>query len=164
MVDKGRKQGMVRIEPQHPDHAEGLFAALCDPRIYAFLDDAPPQSIEAVRQRIHRLIAGPPPERLETWLNWSVFLDETIVGYTQATLHNQTSATLAYVFSPIVWGNGTAEQAVDLTIATLAGQHGVIKLTADTDVRNLPSQGLLGRLRFVQTHQHGCDIFYERQL
>ena len=53
---------MVRIERQHPDHAEGLFAALSDDRIYAFLDDGRPESVEAVRQRILRLMRGAPTE------------------------------------------------------------------------------------------------------
>ena len=50
----------VTLARQLPEHAEGLYASLRDPRIYAFLDGGPPRSVEDVRDRIERLLAGGP--------------------------------------------------------------------------------------------------------
>ncbi len=61
-------KGMVRIEPQHPDHAEGLFAALSDYRIYAFLEDRPSESLEAIRHRVRLVMPGALVDCAETWL------------------------------------------------------------------------------------------------
>ena len=50
----------VTIEPQDITHAEGLYAALQDRRIYSFLDQEPPSSVEGLRERIARLSKGAP--------------------------------------------------------------------------------------------------------
>ena len=77
---------MVRIELQSPHHAPGLFAALSDERTYAFLDERPPTSITAVRERIEHLRRGAPADRGEMWLNWTVFERDTVVGYGSGTV------------------------------------------------------------------------------
>ena len=154
----------VAPAPQGPDHAEGLFAALTDPRIYAFLDGDPPGSVEEVRDRVERLMAGGPPDGSETWLNWTVFCGESVVGFTQATIETQGTASLAYVLSPAVWGRGVAQLAAELTMTELASRHGISHLLADTETANLPSQRLLHRLGFAETHRRGSDIFYARDI
>lgn len=154
----------VALAPQQPDHAEGLFASLADPRIYAHLDGGPPRSVEEVHDRIERLMVGGPPDRSEIWLNWTVFRGETIVGTTQATVFRNRTASLAYVLSPSVWGKGVAQAAAELTMRELASFHGISQLVADTETGNLPSQRLLRRLGFVETHRDGGDIFYAREI
>ena len=160
MIDKRR----VALARQHPEHAKGLYAALQDPRIYAFLDEQPPSSVGDVRERIVRLMAGAPPDGSEIWLNWTVFRGESIVGSTQATIETHGSASIAYVLSPTVWGTGIAQTAAELTMAELAATHGISHLIADTETGNLPSQGLLHRLGFGETHRKGRDIFYARDI
>jgi RimJ/RimL family protein N-acetyltransferase len=154
----------VALAPQHPGHAEGLFACLQDPRIYAFLDGDPPRSVEDVREQIERLMAGGPPDGSEIWLNWTVFLGDGIVGSTQATILKTGSASIAYVLSPTVWGQGVAQTAAELTMAELAANHGISHLLADTETGNLPSQRLLRRLEFRRTHREGHDVFYARDI
>ena len=154
----------VALAPQHPDHAEGLHQALADPRIYTYLDGGPPRSLIEVRDRIERLAVGGPPDGSEIWLNWTVFHRETIVGTTQATVLPDGSASLAYVLAPEVWGTGVAQAAAELTMAELAERHGISRLLADTETGNLPSQGLLRRLGFAETHREDGDIFYARAI
>ncbi len=154
----------TRIERQRPDHSEGLFAALRDPRIYKFLDDAPPKSLDEVRNRVIRLMAGGPPDGSELWLNWSVFVGDTIFGFTQATIEQEGRASIAYVLSPSVWGTGVAQRAAELTFDVLARSHGIKSLMADTEVGNLHSQALLDRLGFHEQRRDAVEIFYARQL
>jgi len=154
----------VALVPQRPEHAEGLYASLKDPRIYAFLDGGPPRSVEDVRGRIERLMEGGPPDGSEIWLNWTVFLGDSIVGYTQATVLKTGCASIAYVLSPKVWGQGVAQTAAELTMSDLAARHGISQLIADTETGNLPSRNLLQRLGFSETHRDGSDIFYARDI
>ena len=97
-------------------------------------------------------------------MNWTVFHGESIVGSTQATIETNGSAGIAYVLSSTVWGKGVAQRAAELTMAELASRHGVSHLRADTESGNLPSQNLLHRLGFCETHRKGRDIFYARDI
>lgn len=152
----------VTIEPQNINHAEGLYAALQDRRIYSFLDQEPPTSVEGLRERIARLSNGAPKHTGQTWLNWTVFEAGVIVGYTQATISAGGIASLAYVLTPGVWGRSIAHAACTLTIAELEALPVVDKIVADTEEGNARSQALLKRLGFQRTHQAGPDVFYSR--
>lgn len=158
----------ISLALQTPDHAPGLFAALSDPRIYTHLDEAPPRSVKAVEDHIRRVSAGPADGR-DLWLNWSVFLNGEIVGTTQATVTvdaaradtlGSTTASIAYVFSPEVWGKGVAQSAVEKTMDVLVQTHNTTRFVADTEVGNLASQGLLKRLGFQEVKREGGDVFY----
>jgi RimJ/RimL family protein N-acetyltransferase len=151
----------VRIEPQIAAHADGLYDALQDERIYKFLDDAPPNSVGAVRERIERLLQGPPASSGEVWMNWTVFEGAAVVGYTQATIRKDGTASLAYVLSPTVWGRSVGHAACVLTLADLRDRTSVVKVVADTEAQNDRSQALLDRLGFRRTHADGQDVFYE---
>lgn len=155
---------VVRIELQALAHAEGLYEALQDERIYTFLDELPPKSVEAVRERTKRLLAGAPVESGETWLNWTVYEDDIVVGYTQATISRDGTANLAFVLSPSVWGRSIAHTACLLTLAELNEQSSVVELIADTNIENERSQALLERLGFHRTHIDGPDVFYKLTL
>lgn len=152
----------ITLEPQDPAHAAGLYDALRDPRIYAFLDEEPPISIQALRDRLVRLSKGAPVDTGQTWLNWTVFEGDIVVGYTQATMDANGIASLAYVLTPRVWGRSVAHAACVLTIAELEAHPLVLEIVADTDAENTRSKTLLQRLDFQQTHQVGQDIFYKQ--
>ncbi|MEP5937165.1 MAG: GNAT family N-acetyltransferase [Erythrobacter sp.] len=151
----------IRIEPQAVEHAAGLFAALRDARIYEHLDEGPPASVEAVADRIARLLQGSPKDCGETWLNWTVFEGDTVVGYTQATIYDDGTASLAYVLSPQIWGRSVAYAASNLTIDWLNAQPSISRIIADTEQGNTRSKALLKRLGFVFTHEIDGDVFYE---
>ena len=156
----------MRIEPQRPSHADGLFAALADPAAHEFLDERPCGSPQAWRDRIAALARGSgDPD--ETWLNWSVLLDGEVVGYTQATLRRPPEGTgpradLAFVLASRVWGRSVAFEACRQTIARLSEDHGVTELDADTHVENARSARLLRRLGFAETRVVGEDRFFRR--
>ena len=154
----------ITVEHQTIAHSEGLFLALQDERIYEFLDEVPPKSIDAVRAVIERRQKGAPRSSGETWLNWTVFEDDVVVGYTQATLRQDGTASLAYVLSPNVWGRSVAYTACVLTLAELEAFRSITELIADTEKQNIRSQALLERLGFIRDHEDEHDVYFKRTL
>ncbi len=150
----------VTIEPQAPSHAGALYDVLRDLQIYTFLDDLPPSSAEALEQRIIRLLEGAPDGSGESWYNWTVFVDETVAGYTQATVYDDGRADLAYVISPECWGQSIAYKASLLTIEQMKTIAGVRQIIADTECGNIRSQRLLDRLGFAHSYTQGNDMFF----
>jgi RimJ/RimL family protein N-acetyltransferase len=150
----------VRIELQMPAHADGLFTALQDERIYTFLDDEPPVSVEALKARIGRLLAGATDGSGEKWLNWTVFERDQVVGYTQSTIHPDGTASLAYVLSPSVWGRSIGYSASLLTLEKLNAMPEVTNIVADTETGNERSKALLARLGFSFSHEKDGEVFY----
>ena len=148
------------IEKQDPSHAEGLWVALADPRIYRFLDDAPPSDREQLRQRLLRLALGGSADGSEIWYNWTVFHDSQIVGYTQATVHDDRSASIAYVLAPAVWGRGVAYCACQQMIRHLLQAVRPLVFTADAVIGNLRSRRLLERLGFILEREDETDACY----
>ena len=41
----------LRLDPSRKEHANAMFAGLSDDRLYRFIPDVPPASIEALRAR-----------------------------------------------------------------------------------------------------------------
>lgn len=153
----------VTLKRQVPDHATGLFEALSDPDIFEFLDAEPPAAVAEVRSRIDRLQKGP-DDGSEQWLNWCIFVGNTIAGYTQATVYQDNSASIAYVLAPAYWRQSVGFRACQIMITNLNEDHRVSHLRADTENGNRQSQRLLKRLGFEQVRRDGGDLYYEMSL
>ncbi|GKY86596.1 GNAT family N-acetyltransferase [Sinisalibacter aestuarii] len=150
----------TRIEKQTPHHAEGLFSALSDPRIYTYLDEAPPASPAALRARLERLQSGGPANGSERWLNWTVFHDEAIAGYVQATVSGDGSVNIAYVLMPDFWGRGIAFEACRQMLAELLRDHAPARFIADADRHNTRSRDLLARMGFTLIRETATEACY----
>src|SRR6516225_5884175 len=87
------------LEPLEQRHAQALFRGLKDTRIYQFIDDTQPHSIEELEKRYRTLEHRKSPDGSETWLNWAIYslADAKYVGYAQATLYESETANLGYV-------------------------------------------------------------------
>ncbi len=151
----------VRIEPQAEHHAEGIFAALQAEEIYAFLNGGPPATVEEVHQRIARQNRGPQDGSGARWLNWVVFVDNAVAGYTQATIDADGTATLAYVLSSTFWGRSIGYEACCQTLLALNDMAGVRRVIADTERGNLRSKALLTRLGFRLIRETATDAYYD---
>jgi RimJ/RimL family protein N-acetyltransferase len=135
----------LRLEPQVAAHAEEMFAVLSDPRIYEH-ENAPPRSLEWLRERFAKLESRRSPDGSEEWLNWTVRLPTgEAIGYVQATVR-PPAAAIAYEFASAWWGKGLAREALESMISELAASYGVRELTAVLKRSNARSQRLLGRL------------------
>jgi ribosomal-protein-alanine N-acetyltransferase len=142
----------LTLEPLEPHHADVLLDGLRDERLYEFIDDAPPESVDVLRSRYARLACGKAPDRPEAWLNWAVresFTDR-YTGFVQATITDSRSALIAYLLFPFAWGNGYAREAVAAMIHHLRSTHEVTTFKATVDPRNKRSIAVLQALGFVQ--------------
>lgn len=141
----------LRIQPLRPEHADGLFPVLDDPRVGRWIGGPPAADVEQLRAVIARQQAGPPADRPdERWWNFLVEADDVgPVGTLQATVYRGW-AEIAYVFGPRGWGSGYATEAVRWLVGHLADDD-VVELWAAVHADNAPSRRLLDRVGFVQT-------------
>ncbi len=139
----------LTLEPQVAAHAEEMFEVLSDPAIYEF-ENAPPRSVERLRERYAMLETRRSPSGDEHWLNWVVRVASSeAVGYVQATVHADGRASIAYELGSAHWGKGYASEAVTSMVAELVAHYGVRTLSAVLERRNHRSLRLLERLGFV---------------
>lgn len=145
------------IEPLRPDHAEELYAALADPAVHRYIVTSGPWTLQAVRDRLERVAAGPPAGSRDVWLNFAVRREARLVGRLEATRHGDL-AEIAYLFDPAVSGRGYATEAVEWLLGHLRDAHGVTEVWATTDPANDASVRLLGRTGFTRVADAHPDV------
>ncbi|HEX6706857.1 MAG TPA: GNAT family N-acetyltransferase [Albitalea sp.] len=142
--------GDLRLEPQTADHADEMFVVLSDPAIYTY-ENAPPASVDALRERYRRLESRRSADGREHWLNWVIRLASgELAGYVQATVMADGRAFIAYELASAHWGQGIARRAVQPVIDELVSHYGVTGLAAVAKRSNARSIGLLRRLGFTE--------------
>lgn len=142
----------LRLEPLVRQHAALLFPHLQDERIYQFIPQDPPPSVEALELRYGRLEERSSPDGQEAWLNWAVRLrtEPHYIGRLEATVGRNRTALIAYELAPAFWGRGYATEACAWLLRELTGTVGVDEVRAQVDTRNRASIRLLERLGFVK--------------
>jgi [ribosomal protein S5]-alanine N-acetyltransferase len=137
------------LEPLRAAHAEHLLAPLSDSALYTYLPGDPPASIEALRERYARLEARRSPNGRELWLNWAGRQHNgAYVGLTEATVHADATAHVAYFVFRDYQRQGFAAEAVDGVLRHLKDTLGVREARALLDTRNEASWRLMERLGF----------------
>ncbi|TAK44726.1 MAG: N-acetyltransferase [Betaproteobacteria bacterium] len=140
--------GDVTLEPQTAAHAEAMFTVLSDPAIYAY-ENAPPPSLEWLRERFRKLETRQSGDGRERWLNWVIRIPTAeLAGYVQATVRANGTAAIAYELASAYWGRGLATQAMHAMIEELAANYGVRTLFAVARRANVRSIRLLERIGF----------------
>ena len=140
--------GTLTLEPQCAAHAPAMFIVLSDPAIYEY-ENAPPASLEWLRNRFAKLETRRSADGREQWLNWVIRLPSSeLIGYVQATVRS-CDAAIAYELASTHWGRGLAFQAVQAMNAELGGHYGVARLSAVLKRDNMRSRSLLERLGFA---------------
>jgi ribosomal-protein-alanine N-acetyltransferase len=149
----------LRLEPLMAAHADLLFAGLSDPRLYDYIPEPPPASVEVLRERYRRLESRLSPDSSEEWLNWLVSLRDPprALGYVQATVYDDTSAEVAYVLLRDAWGAGYGREATAAMIDHLHTHAGVRRFRATVDPRNRASVRLLEALGFTRVALLAAD-------
>ncbi len=139
--------------PLDPAHADLLFDGLRDDRLYEFIPDSPPVSVEWLRARYEKLAGRVSPDGTEAWLNWAVWASQAAryIGYVQATIRGGGVAEIAYVLFRAAWGNGFGREAVAAMISDLRDGYGATMARATVDPRNTRSVRLLLSLGFQHT-------------
>ena len=138
----------LALEPQCARHAAEMFVVLSDAAIYRF-ENAPPASLEWLRERFIELETRRSADGRDAWLNWVLRLRSGgPIGYVQATVDAQGQALIAYVLASTYWGRGLAHEAVQAMVAELGSAWHVHTLLAVFKRDNLRSRRLLERLGF----------------
>ena len=159
----------LRIEPLASRHAQQVFELLQDTRIYEYIPEAPPASVEALELRFSQLVAGPGSDVDQRWLNWIMFLKDSAlpVGSLQATI-STSQAEIAYIVYPEHWRNGFAKEGVIRLLDYLRTEAGVTKAVANIDHRNVASIALIRSVGFKErssvSTEEGHDIVFVKCL
>lgn len=142
----------LTIRPLEVADAGAMFAELQDLRIYTFIDERPPESLERLQERYGVLCGGAPPGRGERWLNWIILNAENDepLGTLQATIDEKTQrASIAYVLLPKMWGRGIASRAAQWLLDRLRDDYDVTEAQVEIHDDNARSLNLARRLGFV---------------
>lgn len=144
--------GGVLLEPIVPAHADALFEAMQDPRLYAFIPRDPPASKEVLRERFARWAARKSPDGSETWLNYAVRESDSVtyVGTVQATIVPDAESQIAYETFPPFWRRGLARTACHGLLLHVFSNWQIDRVRAYCDTRNVASSGLLESLGFCR--------------
>lgn len=148
------------IEKLTEAHADLLFAAYQDSRIYTYIPGQPPSSLEALRREFKEFEEGAPPDSNEVWLNWVIkrMADQQALGTLQATLTADDQLWIGYTIAPIYWGHGIARKAVRLLLDELCHRFGPHIVLAAVDTRNLASIRVLERNGFTLLRKEAAAI------
>ena len=138
------------LEPRTAAHAEAMFAVLADPALYEFVEETPPLSVEALRDRFARSESRQSPDGTEHWLNWVVRgASREVAGYVQATVEANLDTNVAYMFGKAHWGRGLATQAVARMLDVVAAEFGVTRFFIVAERANPRSIHVAERLGFA---------------
>ncbi len=154
------------LEPLRREHAEQLFAALSDQRIYLFIPPKPPASLQMLEARYQKLETRQSPSGDEAWLNWAIYLkaQDKYIGTVQTTVRENLTAQIAYELAPDYWRQGYATEACLRIIEYLFADYHLTEIFAEVDTRNAASWRLLEKLGFERTKtQPNADYFKGEQ-
>jgi ribosomal-protein-alanine N-acetyltransferase len=165
------RSARLELDPLRAIHAAEMFPVLAYPELYLYDSAQHPASVDALAERYGYLEARRSPDGLERWLNWIVRLGETRapLGFVQATLYEDATASIAYVLTPAAQGQGYAREATRAMMAELETAYGIREMRASVDPRNERSIRLLLDLGFVidaakeGTGDTAGDIFFSRR-
>jgi [ribosomal protein S5]-alanine N-acetyltransferase len=141
----------VTLEPRTVAHAEELFPVLAEAALYEFIDEEPPESVEALRRTLARSESRKSPDGSEHWLNWVVRDgSRKVAGYVQATVGASLEATVAYVIGSAFWGRGIASEAVAQMLGIVSNEFEVKHFFIVAERENEKSIRLAERLGFAE--------------
>ena len=151
------------LEPLVVAHARALYPLLRDERLYTYIPQEPPISLDALAERYRRLELRRSPDGQRVWLNWAARLrrGSSYVGVFQATIEPEREAFLAYMIFPSQQGQGYAREGGQRVIECLVGEYGVRQVVAEIDTRNRASVGVVEALGFVRVVERPAADFFK---
>ena len=139
----------LKLEVLEIRHAQLLFDALNDEQVGEFIGGPDVTTLKDLKNRIHHLQLGPPPDSGQRWYNFAVILDELVIGRVEATSHEGITE-IAYLLSPKFWNRGLGTSATGLMIEKLKAE-GYFDFWATVTPGNVASERVLTNLGFVET-------------
>jgi RimJ/RimL family protein N-acetyltransferase len=140
----------LRIEQLGLAHVAQLAPALCNARVYDYVQGSWPEDAGALKQKFERLLSGPAPRSKDKqlWWNFCVFRqsDDAGLGRLEATIVG-AHAEIAYLFGCEYWQQGFGTEAVQWMLSALQ-QAGLRTVYASIYPTNVASEALLKKLGF----------------
>ena len=151
------------LEPLVVAHAQALYPLLHDERLYTYIPQEPPPSVEALAARYQRLATRCSPDGRQVWLNWVARLRtrQDYVGMFQATIDADRTALLAYMIFPPWQGQGYAREGGERVLEHLMRDYGTPLVAAEIDTRNRASISLVESLGFVRVAERPAADFFK---
>ena len=140
------------LEPLFAAHADLLFDALCDKRIYRWIESGGPTDLTQLRTKWGHNESRLSPDGNEIWLNWAIRLgnEGPYIGKLDAELDSPIRATnVGFVFFPEYWGCGYATEAL-LAVKAVLAENGISFIRATVATPNSTSARVLEKAGFIR--------------
>ncbi|MEK8029742.1 GNAT family N-acetyltransferase [Ideonella sp. DXS29W] len=143
-------------------HASELYPHLLDERLYRFIPERPPRSLEALQREYGEFSAGAPEGSGEVWLNWAIRSPLAgCVGTLQATRFADGLIWVGYKIVPAFWGQGFATEALAWLVGELAERFQRQPIWAAVDTRNSASVRVLQKCGFELMRREPAELHGE---
>lgn len=152
LLNRPIKTPRLSLELLVAAHADILFDALCDKRIYRWIESGGPKDLLQLRSKWKHNETRLSPDGKEVWLNWAIRLDYEgpYIGKLDAELDSPVNVTnVGFVFFPEYWGNGYATEALLAVIGALR-INGISSMRATVAAPNIASAHVLEKAGFVR--------------
>jgi [ribosomal protein S5]-alanine N-acetyltransferase len=150
------------LEPILPAHAPVLYESMQEERLYRFIPQDPPETLEALTDRYDFLSARRSPDGREAWLNWAVRERDSgdYAGTLETTVYPEATAIIAYMVFVPFQRRGFAAEACERLLEHLFEGYRVNMVAAEIDTRNAASIALVESLGFERVgFQKDADHF-----
>ncbi len=153
----------LEIRRTRVEDAGAMFEALRDPDMYTYIPRAAPKTVTEVEERFARITQETAPDRIEQWLNWTIWLCEsgTPIGMVEGTVYPDNVVFVGYMFDPRHHRRGYGREATMEVMRHLA-ECGAKSFTGTIDIRNTASRALAASLGFQYTKTEGIDETWDR--
>jgi [ribosomal protein S5]-alanine N-acetyltransferase len=136
------------LEPILPAHASKLYERMQDERLYRFIPQDPPDTLQALEDRYGFLSGRRSPDGREAWLNWAVRERGSgeYAGTLETTVYDKGTAIIAYMVFVPYQRRGIAAEACGRLLEHLFEDYRVGMVAAELDTRNAASIALVENL------------------
>lgn len=153
-VDGRMLASRVELAPLTVEDAGDMVEVLGGDELYSFIGGSPP-TLDELRARYAKLVAGRSPDGSQEWLNWIVrrVADGRAVGTAQATVvDGGRHAEIAWVIGLAWQGQGYASEAATALVGWLDAR-GVSRVTAHVHPAHEASMAVARRAGLVPTEE-----------
>lgn len=141
----------LALVPLRIEYAGEMAGVLAGPELYTFTGGEPPTT-EKLAARYERQLEGP-GDVDESWLNWVISLEGTLIGYVQATASGG-QAEIAWVVGTAWQSHGYAKEAARGLVTWLQGE-GVHRIVAHVHPDHAASASVAASAGLTRTdHLH----------
>jgi [ribosomal protein S5]-alanine N-acetyltransferase len=164
------------LRPIVAGDADAAFADARDPRMYRYLQQRPPATLDDLRILYARWAGGSHDPRM-IWLNWIAVerSSKERIGLLQATIDvSARTATIGYSIFARFQGRRFAREAIEAMLARLKARDDIDRAVAEISEPNVYSRAVIESLDFTVTgrisgtgREDGriCDdVVYAREL